>query len=101
MAKAIFNVLFKIIVSITNMFLAPINALVVNFVPDLSSYISKFNSLVLEFGSKLSYFSSMLPPTTKSILTIYLSFLIVYYTISITAHGIIKVIEIIKAVKIW
>lgn len=101
MAKAIFTVLFKVIVAITNIFLRPINLLLVNFVPDLSNLISKFNSLVLNVGSKLAYFSSMLPPTTKTCITIYLGFLIVFYTASITAHGIIKVIEIIKAIKIW
>lgn len=101
MAKAIFQVLFSIIVAITNIFLAPINALVVNLVPDLSNLITFFNNGVLTIGSKLAYFSSMLPPTTKTCITIYLTFLISYYGISYTIHGILKVIQIIKAIKVW
>lgn len=101
MAKAIFEVLFKVIVAITNTFLAPINLLVVNLVPDLSSLISKFNDAILIIGSKLGYFSSLLPPTTRTCITIYLTFLITYYTISISVHTILKVIRIIKAIKVW
>lgn len=101
MAKAIFEVLFKVIVGITNIFLLPINALVVNLIPNLGNLINTFNDNVLLVGNGLSYFSSMLPPTTKTCITIYLTFLITYYGISYTVHGVLKVIQIIKAIKVW
>ena len=102
MAKAIFEVLFSVIVSITNMFLFPINALLVNFFPDMTNYINSFNTnITLYIGSNLAYFSSMLPPTTRGLIVFYLTFLVSYYTISFSIHGILKVIRIIKAIKVW
>ena len=102
MAKAIFNVLFGIIKTILNLLLAPINLLVVNLFPDFSNLISNFNNTVSTYiGSGIGYFSSLLPPTTKSILLIYLTFLISYYTITYSAHAIIKIFKIIQRIKFW
>ena len=102
MAKAIFKVFLKFIKSIVDIFLTPINLLVVNLFPDLSSLINTFNSTVSNvIGSTLGWFAHLLPPTTKSIVLLYLAILVAYYTITITVHGIIKVIHIIKQLKIW
>lgn len=40
MGKAIFNVLFKVLVSLANIILSPLNAAVSTFVPNLSNMIS-------------------------------------------------------------
>lgn len=102
MAKAIFSVFLKFIKSIVNIFLTPINALVVGLFPDLSNLLSSFNAFVEQFiGVNLAFFSHMLPPNTRTMILFYLGLLISYYTISITAHGIYKIITIIKQIKIW
>lgn len=102
MAKAIFEVFFKVIVALTNVFLLPINALLVNFFPDTTNLINTFNNNVtLYIGNNLAYFSSLIPPTSRSFIVFYLTFLISYYTISFTIHGILKIVRIIKAIKIW
>lgn len=101
MGKAIFKVLLKFIKSIADIILAPINLLVVNLIPDVSNMISVFNAGVERvIGTNLAFFSHMLPPTTRTLILLYLGFLITYYTITITAHGVLKVINIIKAIKI-
>lgn len=102
MAKAIFNVLFKVIKSILNIGLAPINLLVVNLFPDFSNLISNFNNFVSTYiGSGIGYFSSVLPPISKNIILLYLTFLISYYTITYSAHAIIKIFKIIQRIKFW
>lgn len=102
MAKAIFSVLLKFIKSIADVILAPINLLVVNLLPDLTTMISTFNTAVTRFiGGNLAFFAHLLPPIAKSIILVYLAFLVTFYTITLTAHGILKVINIIKAIKIW
>lgn len=102
MAKAIFNVLFKIIKSFLNIILLPINALMVGFFPDFSNAINNFTNAVNTYiGAGLGYFAHMLPPTTRVMILIYLGVLVTYYTISLTAHGFLKVINIIKKIKIW
>lgn len=102
MAKAIFNVLFKMITVIVNVVLSPINSLVNGFVPDLSNALTSFNeTLNLLGGNAFDYIIHLIPPTTLSVIKIYLTFLVSYYTISITLHGILKVWTIIKNIKIW
>lgn len=102
MANAIFKVFFKIIKGIANLFLAPINALIVNFFPDFSSMISTFNNAVNRvIGGGLGFFAHLLPPTTRQIILIWFGILIAYYTLSFTAHIILKIIDIIKRVKVW
>ena len=102
MAKAIFNVLFSVIKTVLNILLAPINLLVVNLFPDFSSLISNFNSFVSTYiGSGIGYFSSILPPISKNIILLYLTFLISYYTITYSAHAIIKIFKIIQRIKFW
>lgn len=102
MAKAIFSVLLKFIKGVADVILQPINLLVVNLLPDLSNMISVFNNAVNQYiGVNLAFFAHLLPPITKSLILVYLGFLITYYTIVLTAHGILKIIHIIKAIKIW
>lgn len=102
MAKAIFNVLFKVIKSVMNILLLPINALVANLFPDFSNLISTFNQGVQTYiGGGLGYFSSILPPNTKNLVLLYLTFLVSYYTIVYSAHAIIKIFHIIQRVKFW
>lgn len=102
MAKAIFNVFFNIIKSIVGIFLTPINLLVSKIFPDLSQLISTFNAAVERLiGSSLGFFAHLLPPTTRSLVLLWLGVLISYYTISYSVHLILKVITIIKKLKIW
>lgn len=102
MAKAIFKVFFKIIVSLTNVILTPINLIIANLFPDLSLILTKFNIACNQYlGSGLTWFWSIIPSSCKSLIIIYLTILISYYTISITIHVILKVYTIIKNIKIW
>lgn len=102
LGKAIFKVLLKFIKSIANIILAPINLLVVNLFPSFSNLVSTFNSAVSQFvGNGLGWFSHILPPNTRGFILVYLGILVSYYTITITIHIILKVIQVIKAIKIW
>ena len=81
MGKAIFKVLLKFIKSVADLILTPINLLVVNLLPDLSSMVSSFNSAVTQYiAPNLAFFAHLLPPTTKSLILLYLGFLLTYYT---------------------
>lgn len=102
MARAIFKVFFSIITALVNVVLLPINALVSNLLPDLSLIIGKFNYVLNNYiGGGLSWFFHILPTGVRSLILLYLVILISYYTISVAAHGILKVYHIIKKVKFW
>ncbi len=102
MGKALFNVIFKVINSLVNVILRPINLLVVALFPDFSNLINTFNTILDTYiGGTLGFFSYLIPPTTKGFILMYLGVLVSYYTVTITVHAILKIIEIIKKVKIW
>lgn len=98
----IFRILFSIISVGVNIFLTPINRIVATAFPSFSGIIDTFNMFINNYITpSLLYFFYILPPTTRFIVIFYLELLLILYSVSLTIHGIIKVIEIIKAVKIW
>lgn len=100
--KYFFNALLNFLVSVCNIFLAPINSIVSTYFPNVTQVINLFNSMVRNYlGSGITYFFSILPPNARNLVFLYITFLISFYTISLLVHAVIKVIEIIKAVKIW
>lgn len=102
MFKILFDVLFSVISGIANVILAPINLLVAGLIPDTAKLINTFNTAVNTFiGDGLNYFFSMLPPNCRFFVLLYLTFLVAYYTISISVHAILKVYKIIQNIKIW
>ena len=102
MFKALFNVLFSVITGLVNVVLAPINLLVSNLLPDFSEMVATFyyvlNNII---GSGFTYFFSILPPHCRSVVIIYLTFLVSFYTVSISAHAILKVYTVIQKIKVW
>ena len=102
MIKLFFKLFLSLITGIVNVFLLPINVLVDKVFPDFSTWVANFTTAVEVFiTDTISYFSNFLPPTTKELILLYLSILVIYYTLSVGVHAIMKVIHIIKEVKIW
>lgn len=102
MAKAIFSVFFKVIKGIANVILAPVNLLVVNLFPNFTALISTFNNAVSTFiGGGIMYFFNILPPNTRNLVLLWLTFLVSYYSISLSIHAILKIYKLIKQIKIW
>lgn len=102
MAKAIFNVFFGVIKSIISIILAPINLLVANLFPSLATIINSFNSAVsLYLGGGLSYFFNIIPPTSRTLILLWVSIMMGYYTFIFSYHAILLIIHIIKRIKIW
>lgn len=98
----IFLIFLKIIVSIVNFILVPINSLIVSNFPDISNMIYNFNNIINNYiGGGLSYFSSILPPMTRTCILFYLNVLIWGYGIVYSVHLIVKLFRIIKNVKFW
>lgn len=102
MIKLFFKLLLALITGIVNVFLLPINALISNVFPDFTTLVANFTTGIQVFlTDTVSYFSNFLPPLTKELILLYLSILLIHYTLSISVHAIMKVIHVIKAVKIW
>lgn len=102
MARILFKVFFGIITTLTNVILTPVNLLVSGLFPDLSNIIARFTYACNTYlGGGLTWFYTIIPTNARNLITIYVTILISYYTISISVHAILKVYTIIKNVKIW
>lgn len=102
MAKALMKVIMKLATSAVNIILLPINSLIDGIFPDFSSSISSFNSFVSTYvGGTITYFSSILPPITRSVIGLWLTFLITYYSVSWSYALIIKIYNVIRKIKFW
>lgn len=102
MIKAILKGLLKALSSVVTGLLTPVNALFTNLFPNMANAIATFNSFINRFfGDGLSYFFSILPPTFKSLLVLWFTFVIAYYGIYYTYVGILKLFNVIQKVKFW
>lgn len=100
--KFFFITLLDYLVKVANIYLIPVNALLTDVFPDFSAQISHFTSLITSyFGSGLSFFFHLLPPNTRTLVLLYITILIICYTVTFAIHIILKVIEILKQIKIW
>lgn len=102
MIKAILKGILKMVIRVLNVFLLPINALFTNLFPNMTQAINHFNNFVNTYiGGTLSYFFSILPPIFRSILAIWITYLISYYGIIFAYKGFLKIWQIIQKLKFW
>lgn len=102
MIKAILNGLLSALTGVVTFLLTPVNALVENLFPDMANAIATFNNFVDTYlGSNLAYFFSMFPPIFKSLLVLFFTFCIAYYTVHFTYTALVKIFTIIQKVKFW
>lgn len=105
MAKAIFKALLTLIANIVSVILTPINLLVANAFPDFTSYLNVFKTYVVHLVAQClgfyNYFLNIFPNNIRGLINLYLSILVIKYTVTLSIHVIVKVIKIIKAIKIW
>lgn len=102
MINGILKGILKVITKLLSIFLLPINLLVNQLFPNMSTAIGHFNTFVNTYlGSTLSFFFSILPPIFRSIIFIWLTFLISYYTIYYSYLAIVKIFDLIQKIKFW
>lgn len=102
MIKAIINGILNILMKVIDIVLTPLNLLFENLFPSATNLISNFNMFVDNYvAGGLVYFFEILPPITRSILVIWLTFVISYYGIYYSYVGIKKIFDVIQKIKLW
>lgn len=102
MIKAILNGILKMLIAILNLILLPINLLIENIFPSMTSAIQTFNNFVTNtLGNNMVFFFHLLPPIFRSLLVTWFTFVIAYYSIYYTYLAIIKIWAIIQKIKFW
>lgn len=102
MINAILKGLLSMLQTIVNIILTPINALISGIFPDFSNLISNFTNFVNNYiGGSLGWFSSLLPPITRSIIVFWLTFLVGYYSIAWGYRAVVLAWKLIQKIKFW
>lgn len=102
MINAILNGLLNFIKSVISIILTPIDLLISGLFPNFSSQISTFNVVVTQYiGDGLNYFTTIIPSGTKTLIVIYLTFLLTLFGLSISIHAILRILKIVKNIKMW
>lgn len=102
MIKALLNGILNMAQWVVNLILTPINSLVNALFPDMSGAISNFNNMVNNYiGGSLSWFANLIPPITKSMILLGITFLIAYYGAIWSYTLVIKLYNVIQKVKFW
>lgn len=101
MFKLIMNGLLSLLMTIVNIVLAPINAIIGTLFPSLGQYISGVLNLLANLFNGIAYVSNFFPPLFKGLVIITLTTLIYYYTIYWTYTALSKAWTLIQKIKLW
>lgn len=101
MIEKIFNVIINLLGSLVQLICFPINMIIVNLMPDLSSNIVEINNNLGTLFDSISWGLGLIPDIVKGTLILIISIEIVRFNIYISTKGILAVINIIKKLKFW
>ena len=94
--------ILNIITSVLDVLLYPINLLFANIFPDMTDALFIFTGFLNNYvGSNLAWFFSLLPPNFRSLLILWFTFVIAYYSIYYTYRISIRVFSLIQKLKFW
>lgn len=101
MFKLIFNGIINLLATVIQVIVWPINTIIVNFLPDLSSQISQVSSGISTLFNGMGWALGFLPPGVLGVITFILTVEIAKHTIFVSTHTLIKVWNVFQKVKFW
>lgn len=101
MIKALINGLLTALMTLVNIVLLPINALIGAVFPNLSQYLSGALTLLANVGNGIAYVSNFMPPLFKGLVILTITTLMYYYTILWSYTVISKAWSLIQRIKFW
>ena len=102
MIKAILNGILSLVVSIVNVILTPINSIIDSLFPNMATAINNFTNMCNSFfSSGFTWLLQFIPPLTKQMILLWLTFEIAYYGIIWGYTLVIKIYNIIQKIKFW
>lgn len=101
MFKALFNIIINMLATVIQIAVLPINAIITNTMPDLSSKINEVTSTINSAFTSISWALSLVPPQIISTLLFILTIEIAKHTIYVSTHTLIKVWNLFQKLKFW
>ena len=85
----LFTFILSLIAQIVSLILSPLTLAISALLPDLSTFVAKIVSFINTMLYMFGWFFNLLPPTTKSVILLYLSLLLIFFT----AYSLYVVVE--------
>ncbi len=101
MFKALFNIIINMLASVIQIAVLPINLIITNAMPDLSSKISEVTNTINSAFTSISWALSLVPDQIVSTLLFILTIEIAKHTIYVSTHTLIKVWNLFQKLKFW
>ena len=101
MLSTIINFLLNIVGTLVQIILLPINAIVINALPDLTSKINEVNSSISTLFSGFSWAIGLIPPTLIATLSFIITLEICKHTIWANSKSIVKIWNLLSKIKFW
>lgn len=101
MFAAIINFFLNLVATIIQVILVPINLIVTNVFPDLTSQINQVNSGISELFTGIGWSLGLLPPGILPVLLFIITIEICKHTIWANARMIVKVWTVLQKIKFW
>lgn len=81
--------------------LLPVDTLIQALFPDLSGLSAAFTNLITLVSGIFTYFFNMLPPIFLTLLGLFFTFYVTYFSAILTYEGIIIILNLIRKLKFW
>lgn len=101
MFKLIFNGIINLLATVIQIVVWPVNAIIVNALPDLTTQINQVSSGINTLFNGMGWSLGLLPPGILGVLTFILTVEIAKHTIYLSTHTLIKVWNVFQKIKFW
>lgn len=101
MFKALFNILINLVATLVQLICLPINAIIVNALPDVSQKIIDVTSTFSQIFNNMNWALALIPPAISETILFIITCEIAKHTIYISTHTLIKVWNIVQKIKFW
>lgn len=101
MISLIFNFLINFLATVIQIIMSPINAIFIQFLPELANTITNATSSIVQVVSYFSYPLGFIPNTTKAIILFIIGCEISYHSIYLVYTNIERIWSILQKIKFW
>lgn len=101
MFSALVNFFLNLVATIIQVILIPVNLIITNVLPDLTSQINQVVNGISQLFSGIGWALGLLPPGILPVLLFIITIEICKHTIWANAHMIVKVWNVLQKIKFW
>lgn len=101
MFKVLFNVIINMLATVIQIICLPINAIITNTMPDLTSQITNVSNTIGSVFNSLNWAIGLVPPIIIETLLFIITIEIAKHTIFLSTHTLVKVWNVLQKIKFW